>query len=436
MGMWKKIGLAAMDILFPENTSKALRVKWRRTKRAFTSNRVLKCFWLLIGIVVSPILLAFSLFAALLKTIVIWILPEKQYVQTRFLFNQFIDDIIKRHINLKVALKRVSLCYEMFTKGAERKVSFGEKNPEKTFYVLRPYYYLKRNELTQNVSNLLVHYYRNLQNLAYAIENNWIPVVDWQNYGPFSHGENYPILGTTNCWEYYWNQPSEYTLEEVYESKNVILSDRNTKDNAYVPSCFFREPLQKQAEDYAIRCPKYDQYITLNDYTEKYIREKQEELFPKGSRILGVSVRGTSYGVSSTMVGFAAADAHPKQPKIFELIDRIINAIEKWKMDYVFITCESQNVIDEIRKALNDKVIFLPRERYTRSPQRGDVEKGLDPLYLPGHKYQTNLDYLTEMMLLSRCTALLASMSSGTRSAIIWNRNQYEHMEIIDNGLW
>lgn len=105
-------------------------------------------------------------------------------------------------------------------------------------------------------------------------------------------------------------------------------------------------------------------------------------------------------------------------------------------MEYVFITCEYAPLIERFNNVLGDKVIYLPRKRYVTPPKRGDVEKKLDPLYVPGQKYQTNLDYLTEMVLLSRCNSLLAAMSSGTRAAIIWNAGKYEHMQIIENGLW
>lgn len=435
-GTWEKIALAALDILVPEKLNKSIHIKLRRTKQAFTSNLFLRCFWIIVAILLSPILLVFSLLAAILKTGIIWILPEEKFVQYRYLFNQFVGDITKNHTGIKLAKKRLILCYELFSKGGEQSTSYGEKNPDITFYVLRPYYYLQRNELTQNVSNLLTHYYRTLQNLAYAIENNWIPVVDWENYGPFPHQENYPVHGTKNCWEYYWNQPSEYSLEEVYQSKNVILSTQNTRDNQYVPSIFFSPKLQEQAEDYATRCPKYDRYISLNPEVAQYIQEKQNALFPSGARILGVAVRGTSYGVESTLKGMAKADGHPKQPTEAKLIQMIRQFMLEWDMDYAFITCEFAPLIEDIRKALGDKIIYLPRKRYDKPPKRGDVEKNLDPLYVPGQKYQTNLDYLTEMVLLARCTSLLAAMSSGTRAAIIWNGGHYENMRIIESGLW
>ena len=425
-----KLGSIIIHAIIPKKFREGFDYKVKKTYDAFHSTLELKIFW---RVLFFPIKLPLSMLAALFKTLLAWVLTEKRYGEFGYLINELYNDIVLRKTGISLALKRNSLRNELFVKGAEKKVSYGEKNPDKTFYVIRPYYYLTRNQLTVNTSNLLMHYYRNLQHLAYAIENDWIPVVDWDNYGPFPHEEDYPINGTTNCWEYYWNQPSEYTLEEVYQSKNVILSVQNTRDNLYVPSATFRTPLQAQAEDYFKRCPKYDMYITLNDYTKQYIDEKQRMLFPENSRILGVSIRGTSYGVSKAKNDVSG---HPVQPEIDNLIASIKTVMEEWKMDYVFITCELESVISRVSEELKDKVIFLPRIRYQKPPMRGDVEKGLDPLYVPGQKYQSNLDYVTEMVLLSRCTSLLAAMSSGVRAALIWNNTKYEKIKIFDNGLW
>lgn len=384
--------------------------------------------YVLIKLILFPVALAVSL----LKLILVWILPV-DWGEFKYIIMQFYDDVFIKKTGREKAVIRAKLILELFTKGAEHYITCGDKNPDKTFYVLRPYYFMTRNELIINVSNLLMHYYRNLHNLAYAIENGWIPVVDWQNYGPLPHEEEYPIHGTTNSWEYYWNQPSKYTLEEVYQSKNVILSTRNTRNTEYMPSCFFSGSMQELAERLALECPRYDKYITFNDVTEKYIDEWQSKLFPKGARILGVSVRGTSYGVDKASTNICG---HPVQPSVEQLIISINKAMEEWEMEYLFITCELDSIIEAVSSYFKDKTIVLRRLRYSKAPQRGDVEKGLDPLYLPGQKYQTNLDYLTEMALLSRCSSLLAAMSSGVRAALIWNGNRYEKVRIIDNGLW
>ena len=91
-------------------------------------------------------------------------------------------------------------------------------------------------------------------------------------------------------------------------------------------------------------------------------------------------------------------------------------------------------MIETIRQKLGNKLLVIQRQRYKdRNVPQGDA---YNPLYADGKRYQTNLDYVTEMALLSQCTALMASMSGGVRVAIIWNAMRYEKMELIDNGAW
>lgn len=410
-------------LIFPKKISDYLVSRVSRTKEALSNTIELKLFW---HIVFLPITLPLALIYGIIKLPFIWFLPLGGFYNLKYAAKQFYLDIVVTKTGIPLAVKRFRLLLELFIKGRERKVSYGEKNPDKTFYVIRPYYYMKVNELATTVAHLLFHYYRNLQQLSYALEHDWIPVVDWQNYGPFWHQEDYPVNGTTNCWEYFWKQPSDYTLEEVYQSKNVVLANRNSKDYGYIPSAFITPPLDEYAKDLMIQCPKYDTLFQLNDITEAYIREKQEALFPKNARIMGVSVRSMSYGKHLT-------PNHPKQPGTSELIHLTRKYMEEWKMDYIFFTCEAEETVQKMQEVFEDKLLVVPRLRYKEEPKSGTMES---PLYVAGQRYQTNLDYLTEMVLLSRCTSLLAGMSGGVRTALIWNANEYENTYIFDNGVW
>lgn len=410
-----------LSLIFPPRVRRSVSDRLNLTAMAFTSNIELRVFW---HIVFLPITLPLSLIVAIVKTILIWVLPAGLFSDIKYLFNVLQEDVSERHMPLKLALKRMKIGYELFSKGREKEVSFGEKNPDKTFFVIRPFYYMETNELITTISNLLYHYYRTLQHLSYAIKNGWIPVIDWENYGPFPHGEDEPVNGTRNCWEYFWNQPSEYTLEEVYQSKHVILSSQNTVDYQLIPPVAFYTPFSRYVSRLIELCPQYDQYITLNEPTASYVQKRQDELFPKNARILGVSVRGAAYGAKRI-------PGHPVQPDIDNLIIETKEKMEEWKLDYVFFCCEMAEKVEKMKEAFGDKLISLPRKRYEKLPTSED-----NPLYVPGQRYQTNLDYLTEMALLSRCDCLLAGMSGGVRTAIIWNAGQYRKIQIFERDMW
>ena len=51
-----------------------------------------------------------------------------------------------------------------------------------------------------------------------------IPIVDMYNF-PTIYNEKRKILNTYNSWEYFFEQLSNYSLEEVYQSKNVIITE-------------------------------------------------------------------------------------------------------------------------------------------------------------------------------------------------------------------
>lgn len=409
--------------IIPQKYHDAFSKRVKMTTAAFTGVPELKILFTIIAWILRIAFLPLSLLIAILKTVLIWI-PGKFFSNSKYLVNEFYSDMTGKHLGISKSLKRNSLRIAIFTKGRERHKSFGEKNPDITFYVIRPYYYLEANELCTTIANLLYHYYRTLHGIAYAQNKGWVPVVDWQNYGRMPHMEEEPVNGTSNGWEYYWNQPGGYSLEEAYQSKNVILSTRNSQSYEYMPPIGIYTPFTKYVNRLSVLCPQYDKCITFNETTQNYIDSWEKKLFSEGERILGVSVRGVAYGVKRI-------PGHPVQPKMNELIKFLNNKLEEWEIDKIYFTCEALWMVDEMKTTYGDKLIVLPRQRYDRAPSAED-----NPLYEPGRRYQTNLDYLTEMYLLSKCTSLVAGMSSGVRNAVIWNAQKYEHIHIFENKMW
>lgn len=85
----------------------------------------------------------------------------------------------------------------------ERKMSFGEKNEDKIFYVIRP----RKN----SVEGLMALLFYVIQQIGYAEKNNYIPVVDFKNY------KTQYNIADENAWECFFEQISNYSLEEVYK---------------------------------------------------------------------------------------------------------------------------------------------------------------------------------------------------------------------------
>ena len=90
--------------------------------------------------------------------------------------------------------------------------SFGRKNPNKIFYVIKR---IKGGGLFSNMLYVLNH-------LILADKLKAIPVIDMENFTNLYNEKN-KIDNSYNSWEYYFEPVSKYKLKEVYKSKFVIF---------------------------------------------------------------------------------------------------------------------------------------------------------------------------------------------------------------------
>ena len=431
-----------LKILLPSRLYQYLIVRLKALKRsAQKSKSIVIAKKIVCEIILYPVKLLAALLVLAAKAIVLFSTTSRYYRMLSKLWgsllyavNELIQDYVSRGYGLPTAWKRFSIHLELFVNGREVRRSFGPKNPDKTFFVIRPYYFSKPNECIAAIPHLLTNYYCAVQLYAYATENEWIPVVDWENYR-LPHSEDVPVNGTMNAWEYYWKQPSPYTLEEVYQSRRVILSNMNIPNGDKIPP--LRTP-KKNIAGYARKIVEngsgYAAQMTFNEATRQYIDNARESLFPKGKKVLGAAIRGTAYAKMKT-------GHHAVQPELQEMIDILRTKKEEWGADYIFFTNEEEETIVKMKEAFGDELIYLPRKRYKNYHIYSDnspnpTNEDLNPLYVAGQRSQTNLEYIAEMALLSQCDFLVCALSNGIKAALLWNAGAYERVEILDKGTY
>ena len=313
-----------------------------------------------------------------------------------------------------------NIIYHFLTR--ERKKSYGTAHPNETIYIIRsiadrsPFY-------IGPVHNLLANYFYVLSHIQYARTKGWIPVVDQLNY-PVYNSQSAPIHGTKNPWEYFWLQPGGLILEEAYRCKNVVLSKQ---------SWFWEWDMGYDIANYNEKAcvaffHKLSETASLNSPTEEYVTRIKQKLLPANQRILGVNVRIGGHDRHAVKHG----DGHPIQPPLDTLLSIVAQYQMAWNMDAIFLACDTDHVVQAFQSAFPGKLIILPRLRSELGR-----EYGLDrykQMFQPNHLFQTCLDYLTEMEILSTCNALIGSITSGLRYALVRNGNSYEHVKILDFG--
>ena len=288
---------------------------------------------------------------------------------------------------------------------------WGGQNPDKTFFIVRR---------TSTYSGLLSLLLTHLMRIDEAIKKGCIPVVDMQNNFNVYLPED--RIGKENAWEYYFEQPMHYGLQDIKKSRNVLLG------SGEVPEVFpYNDVKFASGEDGRIQYWQElaQKYIRLNQKTENYIKELQSQLFAPGDKVLGVKCRGTDYLRSKP-------EGHPRQPDIEQIIEKTEEVMKEQGCNKIFLSTEDETMYEKLTTHFGDAVVTNKKEyvHYEKGPIGRVVysEDGKE-------KYLEGLEYLSQIILLSRCNCLVAGLTSGTIGAMLLTKG-YEYSYIFDLGLY
>ena len=260
----------------------------------------------------------------------------------------------------------------------ERK-SFGELNKDKTFYVVR-------TDSTQEwgIARAACMV---LNNIEYAQERGWIPVVDYKNYY-LCNSQDEEDRGKKNAWEEYFEQPdTAYSLEEVYHSRNVVLG-----------------PLRGQ---------------------------------PVGSgKILGMGMRMGLYWAELT--NCKNYSRHPKGVGIDDYIEAAYKYMEEYGCDYLFISCEDRYGLERMKQEFGDKCFYVEGRSLLRYfDEEGRVITNSEERRFEVEQEKItkrSVDYMIEVYILSKCDSLYMAQGGGAILACLMNNKEFENYCCIRKG--
>ena len=93
-------------------------------------------------------------------------------------------------------------------------LSFGNKNPNKIFFIIN------RSPGAGLFSNLTFV----LNQLKFCEENKFIPIIDMENFTTI-YNEKKKIDNSLNAWDYYFEKINSHKIDDVYKSSNLIFSN-------------------------------------------------------------------------------------------------------------------------------------------------------------------------------------------------------------------
>ena len=245
-----------------------------------------------------------------------------------------------------------------------------------------------------------------------AATSEWVSAVDDMLGEEIAVGDS----------KFYITDPAtgkRYTLEEVYQSKNVILSNGSDQRCNFTGD---KDPeVLKWQHEMAMRAPFNQEQKT---YIEKLSATAQ---IPQGVKLIGAPIRGSDLG--KRFYG------HAIQATTDEMLALLEERLQTWKEPgeeiSIFVNSEEQRAIDCV-KAKFPQAYCTDSVRFVKGESDGVMR--VADLYQKLSKYENIQQYLTNIWLLSRCDSLIGSMNNGYYTAIIWNGGKFSHLETIDKG--
>lgn len=256
-----------------------------------------------------------------------------------------------------------------------------------------------------------------LCNLMFADDIGMQPDVFWGEshlYYEKDFGEK------SNVYEYFFEPIS---VENVFESKNVVIS--STLQNAYIEKIYGVTGYESTEEFDNALVRTVQKYIQIKPELVEEFETQIEDLFQK-RRVLGIHHRGTDYK--------KAYNGHPVQVETNQVISQVLNIKEKFNIDVIFLATDDLEILNCYQKQFGKELIYF-----------GDIYRGEKDTSIAfskekraTHHYLLGKEVLRDAYALSKCTCLVAGKSQVSFFAQIFNKcgeNQYEYVEIIDNGL-
>lgn len=274
--------------------------------------------------------------------------------------------------------------------------SFGPLNPDKFFYVI------KRDHcgsgFFSNFSFVWAH-------VKLAIAQGMIPVVDFENF-PTHYNQQEAIDGTHNAWLYFFRPVSEFGLNDVYQSRNVLFCDSRwppglSHNLSRIPALF--------DEIYVKR-------LGFSAALEARLREAESLIT---DRTVGVHFRGKEQNV---------APRHRFGPTVSQMIACLDLVFDRYDVNQIFAVTENPFYLDRLIQRYGRRVVYLDsyRSRNKNAFNENPRER---------HRFLLGMEICVEGILLSKCRGLVCSESNVSEFAVFHNHGKFEFIYKIDNGL-
>lgn len=291
----------------------------------------------------------------------------------------------------------------------QKKVTFGNRNVDKTIYVIKPDY-------QDGVEGLLSLLYKQVLYIDYAKKNGFVPYVDWKNFKTQYYD------GINNVWEYFFEQPAEISEKEVYASRNVYISGWTFKN--IDPCGMFEADIFKNKSLREKTSQLMKKNLCFNKEMIEIVSKEASRL--EIEKCIGVYIRGTDYVKLKPSGEYI-------QPSVDEVKKKVRMFVEKYDAP-IFLVTEDGCIFDEMKDTFGLRIRIVQFDSFIRNYDGKEVlsKAGV----LETDKKSRGQKYLAKMILLAKCRYLITSMTQGSKFSYALNDGNYQDEFIFDLGLY
>lgn len=305
--------------------------------------------------------------------------------------------------------------YLVKRKYGEHRHHLGNEHKNKIFYVIGQ---------NDEIGGLWWLINKVLMHLWYAEDKGYCPVIDWQNYK--TQYTKPTMFGSENVWEYYFEQPCGYSLNDIKRANMVIINKQEAApSDTYYMGQFY---------DDALRIQKFSQlfkkYVKFNDSSLKYLNSQKNKYLSSNKKVVGVLCRGTDYVLKKP-------SSHPIQPEPEDVIRDVRQVMQDYSCTHVFLATEDADILETFKQEFGNSLMYEEQDRLSKSQIQSDEwlsitkKRELDT-YDP---FISGLKYLTSTYILSQCACFISGRTGGAKGVLIMN-SDFEYLKIYDLGVY
>lgn len=259
----------------------------------------------------------------------------------------------------------------------------------------------------------------------FARKNGYIPIVDLKHYDNqyFKDGRVYK----DNSWEYFFEQPNGYGLNDIEDSSEVIISPN--RFFADFDSAIYNEdvPVENTLcidENLQNKKELFKNALKFNCEIQKYFDEKTTEI--RGENTLGILCRGTDYTKKRPR-------GEQIQPPVKTIISKAKELMQKYpEITKIYVATEDDEIYQKFKKEFGDILIENKQYKYFYDANEKRYLSQIKP-ERKNHNYILAKEYLLSIYILSKCKYFIGGRTTGSKWAWILADN-WEYHYIWDLG--